>query len=423
MMIKRNLLPVLLGGCLALGACSQQGKEAKTTGQANEIKTTEYPKGSFGYDRQFLEKYQPVVVLQDSASSGRVLVSPQYQGRVLTSSVNGDAGTSMGWINYDLIASGQLEPHMNAFGGEDRLWLGPEGGQFSIFFKKGDPFDLEHWQTPAAFDSDPYTVKARTNTSVRFSENMHLVNYSGTPFDIRVDREVRLLAAADVQRILGLQPAGQVNFVAYQSRNTLTNTGQKKWDKSSGLLSLWLLGMFQPAPAATIVIPYRSATKNIPVVNDTYFGKVPADRLVVQDRVIYFKADGKYRSKIGLTPERATNRAGSYDPDKKILTLIHYNKPTTPEVYVNSMWEIQKQPFAGDVINSYNDGPAKPGAKPMGPFYELETSSPAKALAPNESLTHVHSTFHFQGEEATLNKIVKELLGVELWEIKSAFGK
>ena len=44
---------------------------------------------------------------------------------------------------------------MNAFGGEDRLWLGPEGGQYSIFFRAGDPFDLEHWQTPPPLTASP----------------------------------------------------------------------------------------------------------------------------------------------------------------------------------------------------------------------------------------------------------------------------
>ena len=39
---------------------------------------------------------------------------------------------------------------MNGFGGEDRFWLGPEGGQFSIFFKKDDPFDLEQLVHAAA---------------------------------------------------------------------------------------------------------------------------------------------------------------------------------------------------------------------------------------------------------------------------------
>ena len=39
---------------------------------------------------------------------------------------------------------------MNVFGGEDRFWLGPEGGQFALYFKPGDPFDLDHWQVPEA---------------------------------------------------------------------------------------------------------------------------------------------------------------------------------------------------------------------------------------------------------------------------------
>ena len=84
------------------------------------------------------------------------------------------------------------------------------------------------------------------------------------------------------------------------------------------------------------------------------------------------------------------------------------------------MWEIQKEPFAGDVVNSYNDGPPAPGAKPLGPFYELETSSPAAALAPGESLTHVHRTFHFQGEERDLDALARRLLGTGLERVRTA---
>ena len=49
------------------------------------------------------------------------------------------------------------------------------------------------------------------------------------------------------------------------------------------------------------------------------------------------------------------------------------------------MWEMQREPFKGDVINSYNDGPPAPGKPPLGPFYELETSSPALSLSPASS--------------------------------------
>jgi hypothetical protein len=74
-----------------------------------------------------------------------------------------------------------------------------------------------------------------------------------------------------------------------------------------------------------------------------------------------------------------------------------------------------------DEINAYNDGPATPGAKPMGPFYKLESSSPAKELEPGQSVTHVQTTFHFQGDKKELNELTRKILGVSITEINSAF--
>ena len=84
------------------------------------------------------------------------------------------------------------------------------------------------------------------------------------------------------------------------------------------------------------------------------------------------------------------------------------------------MWELQQHPYRGDTSNSYNDGPPEPGAKPLGPFYELETSSPAAALGTGESILHTHRTFHLTGSEADLDPIAKALLGVTIAEITSA---
>ena len=88
--------------------------------------------------------------------------------------------------------------------------------------------------------------------------------------------------------------------------------------------------------------------------------------------------------------------------------------------YVNSMWELQKEPYAGDVVNSYNDGPPEPGAKPLGPFYELETSSPASALSAGASAEHVQETYHFEGERAELDAVARKVLGASLEEIEAA---
>jgi Family of unknown function (DUF6786) len=380
------------------------------------------PPQGFDADVAFLRQHTKVVVLGE-ASGPRVAVVPAWQGRVATSTVGGSAAPSYGWINRALVESGELVPHMNAFGGEDRFWLGPEGGQYSIFFKAGDPFDLEHWQTPPLVDSETWPVAERDARHVTFRRDGRLVNYSGTRFEFRVERSVRLLERDAAARALGAsQLPGSLQLVAFESENVLENTGQAAWTKDSGLLSIWILGMFQPTPHTTVVIPYQEGAVDElgPVVNDAYFGQVPADRLVARDGLVFFKGDGNYRSKIGLSPARATGVLGSYDSARGVLTIVRYNKAEGARDYVNSMWEIQKQPYRGDVVNSYNDGPPAPGEKPLGPFYELETSSPAAELAPGERITHVHRTFHLQGAQADLEALARVLLGVPLAEIDSA---
>jgi hypothetical protein len=115
------------------------------------------------------------------------------QGRVMTSSADGSGGLSFGWINRELVSSGEFVEHINVFGGEDRFWLGPEGGQFSIFFKNKVPFDLEHWFTPAPIDTEPFELVSASKNRAVLKKDMRLENYSQTVFDLRVDREVRVL--------------------------------------------------------------------------------------------------------------------------------------------------------------------------------------------------------------------------------------
>jgi hypothetical protein len=389
-------------------------------------KSAKAPEGIlFKDDATFLMAHTKAIILTGANNLAQVAVNPDLQGRVMTSTAGGPDGLSFGWINRELIASGAKNPHMNAFGGEDRFWLGPEGGQFSIFFKKGDPFDLDHWFTPPPVNEAAYDVVKRKADSIHFRKVMHLVNYSAAEFDLELNREVRILKADEVQGLGVPVPAG-VRMVAYSSDNRITNIGTKSWAKETGLLSVWILGMFNPSPATTIVIPFKTGPEADlgPVVNDAYFGKVPADRLIVREKegVLFFSGDGKYRSKIGISPRRVKPFAGSYDTANNVLTVIHVTIPEGVTDYVNSMWKIQDDPFAGDVVNSYNDGPASPGAKPLGPFYELESSSPAADLRPGETLAHVHTTIHLQGPEKALEAIARSVFGVGLKEIEAAFA-
>ncbi|WP_372757753.1 DUF6786 family protein [Mariniflexile sp.] len=405
-------------------SCGHKNKSNLNLENQTENKEKQMDTNRYGDDVSFMKNYIELIELTDTSNQSKVAVSAALQGRVMTSSSNGEKGRSYGWINKALFESKEIQEHINVYGGEERFWLGPEGGQYSIFFKKGAEFTLEDWYTPKLIDLEPFDVKNVSATSATFSKKATLKNYSGFQFDMEIEREVAILSKDDIQKELGLQNlSDNMKTVAYQTTNTLKNIGKTDWKKDNGLLSIWLLGMFKHSPNTTIVIPYVQGDEaelgNI--VNDSYFGKVPSDRLVVKENAIFFKGDGEYRSKIGLSPMRAKNIAGSYDSANGILTIVKYNKPKNVIDYVNSMWEIQKEPFSGDVINAYNDGAPEPGAKPLGPFYELETSSPALALKSGESGTHIQTTFHIEGDEDTLNPIVKELFGVSINDIKTAF--
>ena len=377
---------------------------------------------TFGDDTEFLKKHTELIVLRDGAGKAQVAVAPAWQGRVMTSTAGGDGGLSFGWINRELIASGKLQEHINVFGGEDRMWLGPEGGQFSIFFAKGVPFDLEHWFTPKAIDTMAWPVVQKAGDRVRVAADFALTNFSGTRFDLKAEREVRILTPADAWEQLGSGPASNVELVAYESDNRITNAGTNAWRKETGLLSIWMLGMFNPSPKTTVVVPINPGPESqlgVKVTSD-YFGSIPWDRLKVTESVIYFSGDGAFRSKIGVNPQRSKAVLGSYDAEHRVLTIVQFTQPQGVTDYVNSLWTIQENPYGGDASNSYNDGPPAPGARALGPFYELESSSPAAALQPGGNLSHVHRTFHLSGPEPALDAVALKVFGVSLAEIQSA---
>jgi hypothetical protein len=374
---------------------------------------------TFDDDVAFLNGHGSVVVLA-SPDGGRVALSAKYQGRVMTSAVAHDA-PSLGFVFRKFIEAGKTGTQFDNYGGEDRFWLGPEAGPFGLYFPPGKPFKIDHWQTPAALQEGEWAVASKSDAHVTFRRDMKVANYAGATFELAVERTVRLLASADAQRVLGVEAgAWPKRWIGFEVTNKVTNIGKRAWTKDKGLLSIWILGMYNPAGDMTVIVPFDKSAKG-DLVNDRYFGKVPADRLAVRDDHLLFKCDGQHRSKIGLGPARARSVLGSYSASRALLTIVHYDKPAPRagapggvNAYVNSMWEAQADPFAGDVVNSYNDGPTEPGKPSLGGFYELETSSPALALAPGASAIHTQRTLHFAGSPADLEPLARKALGVGL---------
>jgi hypothetical protein len=373
--------------------------------------------GSFGFDLTFLTQHDSALV-KLSANESAVLVSPKYQAKVFTSSAEGNEGKSFGWINYKVFTT-KPDAHMNAYGGENRLWLGPEGGKFSLYFRTGDSMVFEHWKTPAPIDTEKWDVQHKDSQNVTLKKDMMLTNYKGTDITLSITRKISILTNDEIKNSLHTDLGDSVKAVGYLTNNVLTNTGKIEWTETTGMPCIWMLDMFNPSDSTTIVIPHKTSQQKDKVATTDYFGEIDKDRIRFNGTHLFFKADGKKRGKLGIRPQYVLPVAGSYDAENNVLTIISFDVDNHAK-YLNQEWNTSKPSFSGDAMNAYNDGPLADGSQ-MGPFYEMESVSPAAGLKPGQSLEHKHSVYHFTGNKSQLDTIAQKVLGVSLSAIKQAF--
>jgi hypothetical protein len=377
---------------------------------------------SYGETRDFLAKHTNIIELTNDAGA-RVAVAPEWQGRVMTSTCGGLEGPSFGFVSRDFIEAGKSDPHFNNYGAEERMWLCPEGGPFSLWFRPGAKQVMANWYTPPGLNEGAWKVASGPNDPVvRMAAHMMIGNASAAQFDLEVRREVRLLGAGDFRGLFGASAAATIGqagarAVGYETANTVVNRGPAL-DRKTGLISIWILGMMNAGPQTVVLAPYKAGPEAElgPVVKSDYFGAVPSDRLKITPEAVLFRGDGKFRAKIGVSQRRARNVLGSIDFGSGVLTLVQFTMPDDPtgHDYLNNMWQLpQAKPYTGDVTNAYNDGPNDLG-KQLGAFYEVESVSPAPTLKTGESLVHRHRTVHIQAAAETLSKLAKEVLGVDL---------
>lgn len=381
-----------------------------------------YDKGTFGYDLNFLSEKDSLIVLKSNEDKAQVIVSAKYQGKVFTSTANGLEGNSLGFVNHDVLNSETIDEHMNGYGGENRFWLGPEGGQYSVYFEKGKEQIYDNWHTPKPIDTEAWDIVSSDSKQATLRKTMEVTNYQGNKLNLNVDRKITMMDITNIYGSLGLQSIIEgVDAVGYVTDNKITNLNDYAWTKETGTICIWMLDMFIPAPKALTVIPFNVGDeKELGIVATTdYFGEIPADRLKIKDGILYLKTDGKFRSKLGMNGKRTKAIAGNYDPDSKRLTITTYDVEKDA-IYLNQEWNPAKDPLVGDAMNAYNDGPLEDGSI-MGPFLEVESVSPAAFLKPSESLSHKHTVYHFIGEPDKLTIITEKLLGVSISEINSIF--
>jgi len=356
------------------------------------------------------------IVLQGENSGGCLLLAPDLSARIMAVSMDGLDDENFGFVKPEAIANRRGDPQFNAYGGALRWWVGPEGGQFGVALPAGTKnFDLESWHISEEYNGKPFVVaypQQTIGTSALMGTEIMIENASGTWFHLGVACQIKLLddptkkSGKASQTRKGSRQTGLKHF-GYLSETTFENLSHEAMTKKTGLVCIWMLGMYVAGPRTYVLAPFeRKGTGTI--VTDTYFSPdgLSEERLDINKEKGYlvFRTDAKERSKIGLSRSRASTTIRSIDFEKNLLTIWRFPvRPTMP--YVNSLWEHQKRPYAGDVSNAYNDGGA------FGDFYELECSSHALALKPHERFCFPLEIHHYSGRPKGLLRLADRLLG------------
>ena len=358
--------------------------------------------------QSFAAKTQ-LIELIGNEGKARLMITPAYQGRVITTTYHGQEGQPNGWYDKNLLQP-KVE-NMSGLGGEDRLWIGPLGSQFSFFFQQTEPLSEDNWQVPAPMEAEPYELVSFNKQAAHMQKTMRLTNFKGTTFHLKIDRNIRLLSATDIQQLLSLHLDTGMAYVAFESKNTLENLNEEKLSKATGLASLWSAGMYEGSAKSVVIIP---ATQPLNISDlYRYLGPLDNRRLQLKGQTVLFKADGQYRSKIGVPPHLAPPIYGCYNPERQRLTIVQYQQ-TNDGLYCNSAVTVQEDPYQGESIPIYNHGTMDYSPTDEVSFYELESTSAMRELMPGEKLSHYHRVYHFNGSTDMLDNVSKQLLGISL---------
>jgi hypothetical protein len=355
---------------------------------------------SFQDDVNFLSRNVYTIVLTDLHGQAQIAVVPQFQGTVMTSTAEGAHGQSYGYFDHDLIKSRAFNPHFNLYGGEDRLSVGPSGGQYSVNFPAGADFTPENLQVPAPLDREAFDVVERAADHLTLQKKFSVTNYSNKTFQLRLTRTIRVLTREDSWRQLGATGSEDLNIVAFESKNQIVNASHIPWRKEEGLLNLSVTGMFARTSDVALVLPTRTPAQSAEP------GVVALPAALV--------TSAANPAKTTLSPKNTKGLVGSFDPATSTLTIVQFMPIQPNGLYMAGDWKIQPHPYAGDAA-TVSGGPANA-------FFMLSTSSPAFELDAWQAAGQPFTvrTFHIRGRAALLDPVAHAVLGVSLEDISAA---
>ena len=344
--------------------------------------------------------------------NNRLALCPKMGGRIIAATLAGPSGRNPFFINPVDVSNAPGADQLifrGGLGGRD--WLGPEGcGDLSFYFHK-PPLTMDNWYVDDRQSLPVMTTAAQDDRHVLTTGAIHMPNLRGNNFDIRLDQDMTLLT--DLNQTLGLTPPPNTKHLAFQRITSFTNLGPTAWNDDYGCCLIWFVLMLRSADHMFIIAPYQDDPG--PEVIDYHFDDhaIPADRLITRTdgQYIIYQADGLFRGKIGLTPQRSAGIVYALDLTHDFLTVLRFDVDPAAD-YLDNRWTEQAHTTGGDAMdayNNFNDCPELPGR-----FCELEAVSSALRLAPNQSAGLKNTAAFFHGPKPALLEIIKATSGRDL---------
>ncbi len=368
---------------------------------------------------------EPILLTGEKAGA-LVVVSPKLVGRVMDATFKGEDGETLAWWDEDLIQGkkGQNPAFYNNVGGDSRIWWAPEAGGYTTFFDPGKPYEEAQWRVPdimgkTQFQNIKIKKEGKRQVGVTYDANVQATMYNGNPLNLYVKRAVKMVEQPFSKTNLKKFFADQsIQYVGYSTTDSIKNTGAKPLNRKNGLVSMWVLGQYQPGLETYVILPILSGSNEKlgpPVVDYNFFNNapVPANRKLIRPNYIVYKTDGQYRGKLGLKPGRAKSTVGSIDLKNNLLTIVDA-KINKKGRYLNSLWTQKPgEELLGSASETFNDGPMVPGGTSLGGFYELERLSDAPDLKRGEGYSFTVTTRRYSGDLEQLLEIAKHPLGLD----------
>jgi len=354
-------------------------------------------------------------VLRGTDGQKVVVVVPSLAGRVLCTGSAGLVGPTDSYILEDQIRKGPIQTGpgviWNNVGGEERIWLGPEGGPHALFFSPGAAQRIENYWIPSALDLAPFQVTDvhRNGQYVTISAPASLNNYAGTHFDLEITRRIEILD--DCPFSAGAYP--EFAFTGFESRTWVRNTGTQAWTRDSGALSIWTIGQFPGRRQTVVLLPFQpgaEAELGPPISMDDYlrmfYPEHPPRREEIGrlgEHCFQFRANGDVMAKAELPTRRCLGRIASLDPDRLEMRIVQASVYPTLDYACSFVLPTTADPYSGGAMSSFS------AARNLDEqsYYELESLSPALFLGPGETFCHVSRTYHLRGDEQTIMEICR----------------